>query len=99
MAKPLPVIFSESAIVDLEEIRDYYREHLVPDIGEHFLQDIIAKVEGLPAHPSQGRVVPEFNQPHLRELIHPPFRIVYRLTSKQIAITRIWRSERLLKLP
>lgn len=99
MAKPLPVIFAESAIVDLEEIRNYYSEQLVPDIGEHFLQEIIAKVEGLPAHPSQGRIVPEFNQPQLRELIHPPFRIVYRLTAKHIAITRIWRCERLLQLP
>ncbi len=99
MLKALPIIFTESAILDLEQIRDYYREQLVPDIGERFLQEIIAKVEELPTHPSQGRIVPEFNQPHLRELIHPPFRIVYRLTSKQIAIARIWRSERLLKLP
>jgi hypothetical protein len=46
-----------------------------------------------------GRVVPEFGLEYLRELIHPPFRIVYRRDIKRVRIVRIWRSERLLKLP
>jgi len=44
-------------------------------------------------------VVPEFDQPFLRELIHPPFRIVYRRDPKRVRIVRVWRSERLLHLP
>lgn len=43
-----------------------------------------------------GRTVPEFDRPLLRELIHPPFRIVYRLEPKRVRIVRVWRSERLL---
>ena len=39
------------------------------------------------------------NQPFLRELIQPPFRIVYRRQSRRISIVRVWRSERLLRLP
>ena len=46
-----------------------------------------------------GRVVPEFDQPFLRELIHPPFRIVYRREPKRIRVVRVRRSERLLCLP
>ena len=46
-----------------------------------------------------GRIVPEFEQPFLRELIHPPFRIVYRRDPKHVRIVRAWRSERLLVLP
>ena len=46
-----------------------------------------------------GRVVPEFAMKDLREIIHPPFRIVYRREKRKILIVRIWRSERLLKLP
>ena len=99
MAELLPVTFAESAILDLEAIRDYYCEQEVPDVGERFLQEIIALVEDLPTHPDRGRIVPEFNQPFLRELIHPPFRIVYRRRTQGIAVVRIWRSERLLKLP
>ena len=99
MATLLSVIFAESAILDLEEIREYYREQQVPDVGERFLQEIIALAEDLPTHPDRGRIVPEFNLPLLRELIYPPFRIVYRRGAQQIAIVRIWRSERLMKLP
>ena len=46
-----------------------------------------------------GRVVPEFDQPFLRELIRPPFRIVYRREPEFVRIVRIWRSERVLVLP
>ncbi|MEA3466432.1 MAG: type II toxin-antitoxin system RelE/ParE family toxin [Thermodesulfobacteriota bacterium] len=99
MAQSLTVIFTESAIQDMEEIREYYQEQVVADVGEQFLQEIIALAEDLATRPNRGRIVPEFNQPRLRELIHPPFRIVYQRTVQQIAIVRIWRSERLLKLP
>jgi len=34
----------------------------------------------------------------MRELIHPPFRIVYRREANQIRIVRVWRSERVLRL-
>jgi len=30
---------------------------------------------------------------------HPPFRIVYRLEKFRVRVVRIWRSERLLKMP
>ena len=35
----------------------------------------------------------------LREIIHPPFRIVYRVENRRIRVVRVWRSERLLRLP
>ena len=45
------------------------------------------------------QVVPKFDQPFLRELIHPPFRTVYRRDSQRVRIVRVWRSERLLLIP
>jgi toxin ParE1/3/4 len=44
-------------------------------------------------------VVPEFAQCNLRELIVPPFRIVYRCEARHMRMVRVWRSERLLILP
>lgn len=99
MVEVMPVTFAESAILDLEAIRDYYCEQEIPEVGERFLHEILDLVEALPTYPDRGRIVPEFNQPFLRELIHPPFRIVYRRKAHGISIVRIWRSERLLKLP
>ena len=57
------------------------------------------RVEALVEHPDMGRVVTEFDQSFLRELIHPPFRIMCRRDSLQVRIVRVWRSERLLHLP
>ena len=68
----------------------------VPDVGDRFVKAIVTRIEALRDHPGMGRIVPEFDRPFVRELIHPPFRIVYRLEPKRVRIVRVWRSERLL---
>jgi plasmid stabilization system protein ParE len=98
MAK-VAIWFAESALADLESIRDWYSEQDVPEVGERLIGEIVASLEALANHPDMGRVVPEFDQPFLRELIRPPFRIVYRRDPKHVRIVRIWRSERLLDVP
>jgi len=99
MSKVLQIILAESAVMDLEEIRAYYFEQQVPEVGDRFVREIIALNEDLSSHPDRGRVVPEFNQSKIRELIHPPFRIVYRRDPQSLSIVRVWRSERLMRLP
>lgn len=88
--------FAESAITDLQAIRSWYTDQGVPNVGDRFVEEIVTLSEALLDHPEMGRIVPEFDRPFLRELIHPPFRIVYRLEPKQVRIVRVWRSERLL---
>ena len=93
------VRFAQSALNDLEAILDWYRAQGVPEVGERFVQEIFQRVELLVAHPGMGRMVPEFGQEFLRELIHPPFRIVYRRDPTLVTVVRVWRSERPLQLP
>ena len=93
------VTLSDSAISDLKGIGEYYIEEDVSDVGQRFIATILARIETLTDHPDIGRIVPEFNAEHIRELIHPPFRIVYLRDIDSIHIIRIWRSERLLVLP
>lgn len=99
MSNHITIALAESAVQDLEAIREYYQEQGVPEVGDRFVKEIISSVEELVIHPDRGRMVPEFNSPQLRELIHPPFRIVYRRYIEKISIVRVWRSERLLQLP
>ena len=93
------VRFAESAIADLEAIKEWYAEQTVPAVGDRLVREIFERIEALRDQPEMGRIVPEFGQAFLRELIHPPFRIVYRRDAKHVRIVRVWRSERLLKLP
>lgn len=95
----MKVSFSRSAVEDLQNIQEYYSSLDVPHIGDRFVREIVEHVEALLDHPDIGRVVPEFGDQSIRELIHSPFRIVYFREPKSTSVIRIWRSERLLKLP
>ena len=95
----MAISFAESALRDLDEVQAWYTDQGVPDVGARLVEEVFQRVEVLADHPDMGRVVPEFDQPFLRELIHPPFRIVYRRDSRRVRIVRVWRSERLLHLP
>ncbi|TQE92645.1 MAG: type II toxin-antitoxin system RelE/ParE family toxin [Spiribacter salinus] len=90
---------SESAIGDLQEIRAWYEEQHAPEVGERLVAEVLDRVETLAKNPELGRMVPEFEQNWLRELIHPPFRIVYKREPDEVQIVRVWRSERLLAMP
>lgn len=90
---------AQSALEDLQTIQAYYKELNAPHIGDDFVVAILEHCEMLRLHPDAGRIVPEFNQTYIRELIHSPFRVVYLRQAKEIALIRVWRSERQLELP
>lgn len=91
--------FAESALRDLEDILAWYAGQQVPEVGERLVRELFTRTEQLVDYPESGRMVPEFDIKTIRELIHPPFRLVYRVDSEVIWIVRVWRSERLLTLP
>jgi plasmid stabilization system protein ParE len=92
------VSFSDSALLDLEQIIQYYEDKQLSHVGQELVTGIIERVESLPDHPDIGRKVPEFEDHNIRELIKPPFRIVYIKEKSNIFVVRVWRSERLLVL-
>ena len=95
----MKISVSKSAFNDLENIISYYTNQGIADIGIKFAKAIIKHIEVLSKHPDIGRVVPEFELVHIREIIHKPFRVVYQRDTNSIKVIRVWRSERLLVLP
>ena len=95
----MKIFVANSAYSDLESIKEYYEEEGVPHVGKQFLAAIIEHVQTLLDNPDIGRVVPEFGEERIKELIHSPFRVVYLRELDSIHVIRVWRSERLLKLP
>ena len=94
----MKVELTQSAFKDLENTLPNYQDQGAPEQGRRLVLDILKKSERLLKHPDSGRVVSEFGMPFLREMIVPPFRVVYRRDPQMIWIIRVWRSERLLKL-
>lgn len=91
--------FARSALEDMQAIQSYFQDEGVPEIDSKRVSEMIEKAQRLTSHPLSGREVPEFGEHNLRELIHPPYRVVYLVRNESLTVVRVWRSERLLKLP
>lgn len=95
----MKIFITNSAIGDFESIKEYYEEKGIPHVGRQFVSSIIDHIYTLRDNPDIGRMVSEFGEPKIRELIHSPFRVVYLREQRSIHVVRIWRSERKLILP
>src|ERR1700758_2143953 len=89
------IVFTRPAIADLEALVEFIARDN-PPAAEKFGFEIIEKVAKLDALPFFGRVVPEFKIDNIREVIHRPYRIVYRVheAADVIEILRVWHAAR-----
>ena len=90
------LIWSPDAVDDLEAICDYIAKD-----SEHyarvFAQGTINAIERLKIFPESGRIVPEYNQKGIREIIFQNYRIVYRIKPSAIEIVTIMHGARLME--
>ena len=89
------VVLARSAEADLEAIVSYVaREN--PQAALRLGRALVASLRSLEAFPELGRVVPEFNQESLREIVRRPYRIIYRVNgaAEQIEVIRFWHGSR-----
>ena len=66
------------------------------DRAMSFGYQLISQTDRLQDFPESGRIVPEYRNEIIREIIFPPYRIVYRVDrkSKVCEIVRVWHSAR-----
>jgi toxin ParE1/3/4 len=88
------LIWSPQSLRDLETIRDYVATDS-PRYAALVVERIIQGVERLTGLPESGRVVPERNDPQLREVIVKPYRVVYRLRPGVVEIATVFRASRI----
>ncbi len=97
MAKII-VRLTTTAFADLDEIEEYISRDS-PSIARRFIEKILSRLSQLENFPNSGRIVPEFADESLRELIEGKYRIVYKLNAGQvIVILRVVHGARLLEL-
>ena len=89
------VVWTHRARRDLHSLYLYIAQDDATAAERHRLQ-ILEKVDGLVLHPEMGRIVPERNDPRIREIFHNPYRIVYRnrVESERVEVLRVWHAAR-----
>lgn len=90
------IIWTEFALADLKSIHEYISQDS-RTYASRFIEKLIKRVDQLETFPKSGRVVPEFGDNSIRELIEGNYRIVYKINSDHIGIVRIHHSARKLK--
>ena len=87
------VVWAAEGVSKFEDILDYLAEHS-PNKVEEVRSRILTGVGRLAMLPLMGRVVPEFNLDHLRELIQSPYRILYIVRGDVCSIVGVFHSRR-----
>ena len=89
------LIWSPAARDDLHDIVVFIARDN-PNRAMSFGYELIAETDHLQTYPDLGRVVPEYQNKDLREIVFHPYRIVYRVNHEQklCEIARVWHSAR-----
>jgi plasmid stabilization system protein ParE len=89
------LIWSPAARDDLHDIVTFIaRDNMNRAMSFGF--ELISETDRLKDFPKSGRVVPEYKNDDIREIVFHPYRIVYRVnhTNRLCEIARIWHSAR-----
>lgn len=91
------IVWTELSINDLKEIFDYIAEDSFR-YATITTNKIYQRIQPVSDNPLLGKVVPEFGDNSIRELIEGNYRIIYRIKSEiQVDVLRVYHSARLLK--
>ncbi|HLX13047.1 MAG TPA: type II toxin-antitoxin system RelE/ParE family toxin [Bacteroidota bacterium] len=85
------ITWSRQANTDLVQIAEYIRRDSI-QYAKAVVSGIVRAVERLEQFPEMGRVVPELSDKNIREIIVPPYRIIYRLSRTQCEIIGVIHS-------
>ncbi len=79
------VRWAQAAWDDLERIADYIAQDS-PNYAGAFVQELIDASRSLAQMAERGRVVPEWKEPHIRELFVGNYRLIYEVRERFVSI-------------
>ena len=87
------IVWSPQSLRDLDGIRQYIARDSEP-YADLTVARIFSAVEQLLQFPRSGRIVPERDDPEIREIIVGRFRVVYRFRGAAIEVATVFRASR-----
>jgi plasmid stabilization system protein ParE len=85
----MKVVWSDDAAWALVALEARLAQRYSSDRAARIVEELVRRVDRLADHPQLGRVVPEYGQWQLRELVDRWNRVVYRLRSDAIEVVTI----------
>ena len=92
----MKVLWSKESLHRLREIEEF----IAQDNGTkaiEFTNFMISKSVLIENNPNIGRVVPEFANPQIRELIIKGYRLIYKISENKIDILTVFEGHRLIR--
>ena len=80
------VIWSPLARDNLKLIYEYISEESF-DLAKNIIESIVERTKNLSEFPSMGRIVPELQEPNIRELIFKGYRMIYHYDNIDVKIS------------
>lgn len=65
-----------------------------PTAAKRWLAGVVSTVKRLREFPQSGHIVPELEREDLREVLYPPYRIIYRVDPKRVVILTVRHGRR-----
>ncbi len=90
------IVWSQRAAQDLDSIVDYIGADS-PAYAGTVLKNIVNQTRILARFPQAGRMVPEYDEDNVRELIVYSYRIIYRLEQDEVLIVAVVHGKRVLQ--
>ena len=95
MTSDATVRWSPRARQRLLEILREIRDDAGPAAARDWAKRLFHAPDALAGHPRMGRMVPELARPDIREILLPPYRILYRLRRGTCQILTVRHSRQL----
>lgn len=90
------IIWSEESLNDVEEIISFFSKDS-EFFAMNFASKIIDAVDTLKIFSDIGRVVPEYDNVKIREILYRNYRIVYKIDEKVVEILTVFHGSKLLE--
>ena len=89
----MKIRWTEQALEDLRSIHDFIGRDS-PTFASLIVEKVILAIEQLTEYPDLGRIVPEWGDSAIREIILRPYRLIYRRNPEMVEILTIFQSSR-----
>ncbi|HAC16810.1 MAG TPA: hypothetical protein DCE78_12830 [Bacteroidetes bacterium] len=84
----MEVIWTRQAVHQLNRYADYIAQDNVL-AAEKWVLSLLGKTDQLSELPKSGRIVPEYNDPNLREIIEGDYRLIYRIKDEKVYVQSV----------